>query len=232
MKAEWQAKLAAHEEEIRAWREERLVVSGVDPTEEAREYPEVFVARHFLDGEGKPDREKTKEGVVLGALGEKEKEGLWEAVKKVEGLSLYVRDRRSVVCWGEGDGLVRGMDRAFAEIEKMEEARADPLFAATMEAHFDVNRFMAKYFLSGVFGRPVRKRTPHAVVLRGWFGGVKDRQHLLTVVKHCEGLSVCYFMDESKQDFAILGWYSAALEEQKRRLAEREMAKRDAKNRS
>ncbi|KAK4445105.1 hypothetical protein QBC34DRAFT_429394 [Podospora aff. communis PSN243] len=238
MRGEWEARVGAYEEEMRVWKGERLAMEGVDATEEARCYPEVFVARWFLDGEGRPDREKTKEGLVLGGMGEKEKEGLWEAVRKVEGLSLYVTDRRSVVCWGEGDGLVRVMDRAFAEIAGMEEARRDGLFVPTMEAHFDVNRLMAKYFLSGVFGQPVRERTPRPVVLRGWFGGIQERQRLLGAVRQCEGLSVCYFTDEHKQDFAILGWYSEVLEEQKRlenamrqRLAEREMAKRDAESR-
>ncbi|KAK0648955.1 hypothetical protein B0T16DRAFT_409170 [Cercophora newfieldiana] len=139
------------------------------------------------------------------------------------------------------------MDAAFAAIGEMEEARTDLLFVPTMEAHFDLNRFMAKYFLDRVFGQPVRERTPNAVALRSWVGGIPYRQGLLRVVRAIEGLSVCYFTDENGDDLVLLGWYHTALKEQKRlenaleqkrlenalkqRLAERERAKEDAESR-
>jgi hypothetical protein len=57
-------------------------------------------------------------------------------------------------------------------------------------------------------------------------------------VRHIDGLSVCYFVDDDGTDRAIIGWYGSALEEQKRleaELAERraaaEKARIEAENR-
>ena len=234
MRVQWEERVAEYEREMRAWSGERLALS-TDVTEEAREFPEVFVARYFLDEEARPDRGKTEGPVVLGALrGTADK--LAEAVKGVEGLACYVTERMSIVCWG--DVLIPGVEKAFEGIKEMEEARRDPLFRPTIEAHFDIDRFVAKYFLDGMFGKPERTRTPNPVVIRGWFGGIRCLQRLLNIIVACEGLSVCYFTDENGEDFAILGWYEMALKEQKRlekamklRLAEREKARQEAENR-
>lgn len=76
-----------------------------------------------------------------------------KAVQAVPGLVAHIIRRLTLVGWE--DSFEHGLDAAFA-------ARSAPgarFHIPTSEANFDLDRFMAKYFLDGLNGKPDPKKT-------------------------------------------------------------------------
>lgn len=99
--------------------------------------------------------------------------------------------------------------------------KGDPWWVATAEAQVGMDRFFAKYFLDGVFGRPMPRKTPAPVTLRGWLGGKEVRQRLVRVVQCIPGLSAGWFVAEDGEDCCVVGWGDRPMDELRRLEAEK-----------
>jgi len=71
---------------------------GDSPPDEARRDEQRFVAKYFLDAQGRPDRTKTKYALCF-AFRESESEGLQECVGAVPGLAIHLSRDYVVVGW-------------------------------------------------------------------------------------------------------------------------------------
>ncbi|KAK1830419.1 hypothetical protein QBC39DRAFT_353956 [Podospora conica] len=190
--------------------------------------PERFLRKYFPSGFGGdvpfPGAGAGEEAVVLGEL--REPEGLVEAVKGVVGLGCWVTKKRAVVGWRAG--LVQAVAAAFDEIAADVRAWGDPWWVATAEAQFEMDRFFAKYFLEGMYGRPMPRKTPKPVTVRGWVGNQAFRHQLVGVVQQIHGLSACWFTKEDGEESCIIGWGDRPVEELHRLEAEKAQRVADA----
>lgn len=91
---------------------------------------------------------------------------LIEAVRKIPGLKIREPQGRepyrgvpTVVSWEES--FERAIVDIFAKISDPDQ----PFDVPTLEASFAIHRFMAKYFLDGLGGKPDTKKTPEPVAL-------------------------------------------------------------------
>ncbi|PYI12719.1 hypothetical protein BO78DRAFT_301363 [Aspergillus sclerotiicarbonarius CBS 121057] len=127
------------------------------PSEEARFDTSLFMAKYFLTEEnGLPDKEKQREALILQNVFGCQFEN---AAKAIPGLAVCITSPVTVVGWE--DTFSRGMDAGFAKLAETQ----CPTLRYTLEANFDLGRFMAKYFLDGPNGSPDLKKTPDPIKL-------------------------------------------------------------------
>ncbi|RHZ72924.1 hypothetical protein CDV55_105534 [Aspergillus turcosus] len=164
------------------------------PSLEARFDPHLFLAKYFLGPSGTPDKEKQREALIL-----KDVDGsdFTKAVQAVPGLVARVTRRLTVVGWE--DTFERGLDAAFATCS----APGARLHTPTSEANFDLDRFMAKYFLDGLNGKPDPKKTTEPIELYPFF---EHRPRLITVVESIPGLHLRQVKGTWNSNYTILGW--------------------------
>jgi hypothetical protein len=164
------------------------------PSLEARFDPHLFLAKYFLGPSGAPDKEKQREALILEDV---DGSDFTKAVQAVPGLVLRVTRRLTVVGWE--DTFERGLDAAFATCS----APGARFHTPTSEANFDLDRFMAKYFLDGLNGKPDPKKTTEPIELYPFF---EHRPRLITVVESIPGLHLRRVKGSSNLKYTILGW--------------------------
>lgn len=98
------------------------------------------------------------------------------------------------------------MHEAFVRIADAEEAEHDPMWVASVEAHFDLDRFIARYFLNTLFGVPVYQRTPHPVLVHGWVGTPQFHHRLSKITRCVKRLSATWFTKLDGSEMGIIGW--------------------------
>lgn len=82
----------------------------------------------------------------------------------------------------------RAIDDLFAKISDPDE----PFHVPTSEASFDIHRFMAKYFLDGLGGKPDTKKTPEPVTL---YSFLEDKREARAILASIPGLHVRHAED-------------------------------------
>jgi hypothetical protein len=174
------------------------------------------MAKYFLDSlHGQPAPDKTNESLVLEYVHESNFE---RAVQAIPGLAAHITDRLTVVGWKIN--LPRGLDAAFAKLSSPD-AR---LHIPTSEANFDLDRFLAKYFLDGLNGKPAPRKTPEPIELYKFF---KHRARLQAAVASIPELHLC-LADGVYGTSTIIGWDVDKVKLRKREIEE-EKAKKEAK---
>lgn len=152
------------------------------------------MAKYFLDClHGKPSPDKTKEPLILGYLHEATFE---MAVRAVSGLAAHITDQITVVGWKAT--LQRGLDEAFVKLS----APDATLHVPTAEANFDLGRFLAKYFLDSLNGKPAPQKTSDPITLYPFF---RHQGRLQTAVALISGLHLCH-ADGIYGLRTIIGW--------------------------
>ncbi|KAI0868170.1 hypothetical protein GGS24DRAFT_494773 [Hypoxylon argillaceum] len=125
---------------------------------EARYDLDSFCSKYFVEDKGLPAPDRTPKPVVLWDLND------WSELLRcrldaIPGLSARATSFLTVIAWGPE--LKRGVDTAFTMIDSPD-VNGDHL---TLEALFDPDRFLAKYFFNGLRGEPNRSET---CVIVGW----------------------------------------------------------------
>ncbi|EAW10282.1 uncharacterized protein ACLA_047510 [Aspergillus clavatus NRRL 1] len=183
-----------HEENIRRLRAVEFSQLK-SPSCEAHSDTYMFLAKYFLTGpHGQPDRERQKEALILDACPEM---NFLSAVQKVPGLAFYTKQQVIIVGWE--DTISRGIDAAFARLS----APGTKSHVASSEMRFDLDRFMAKYFLDGIKGRPDPKKTPNPVELHSFSQEWPD---LAKIVASVPGLHIAHTTAKSLSENTIIGW--------------------------
>ena len=166
------------------------------------------MAKYFLDNlHGHPKPDKTKEALMLDSVHESNFE---MAVRAIPGLAAHITDRLTVVGWETN--LQRGLDAAFAKLSAPD-AR---LHIPTSEANFDLDRFLAKYFLDGLHGKPAPRKTPEPITLYPFFN---HRVRLEAAVASIPGLRLCRARGMHGTS-TIIGWNFDKVKLQKREIEE------------
>ncbi|KAL2022210.1 hypothetical protein VTK56DRAFT_5820 [Thermocarpiscus australiensis] len=129
---------AEYEEAFKRLEDKMFAEIEGGPSEEANTDPPRFVAKYFLDGQGRPDREKTKDPLSF-ALWNHEEE-LTEVVKAVPGLTILKTWSTVLVGWDTT--MARGIGNEFARLATFFD-RKDYIQSA--QANVDSKLFLKKY---------------------------------------------------------------------------------------
>ncbi|KAL0465071.1 hypothetical protein QR685DRAFT_148138 [Neurospora intermedia] len=180
--------------------EQQTFARCATPTDEINCSVDLFMAKYFLDNRGQPDRWKTRYPIILHKLNDYD--GTRQVVKAIPRLRSHMMPLWSVICW-EWYGIERAIEEAFASI-----AASHPsitIHVPTMEAHFHIDYFLSKYFLTGLHGRPMPFLTQEPIVIEGWFGGPDIRNILTHAVLRVPDLRVWAFIGNGI-DKTVIGW--------------------------
>ncbi|KAI1274224.1 hypothetical protein F5Y07DRAFT_373686 [Xylaria sp. FL0933] len=133
-----------------------------DPSAEARYDLDCFFSKYFVNDKGLPAPSKTPQPVVIWDIREKA-QLLSDRVEAIAGLRARVTVYLTVIAWASE--FEKGVDTAFAMINSPD-IKAD---RPTLEAFFDPDRFLAKYFLDGLRGGPLPGKQENPLVLKSYF---------------------------------------------------------------
>lgn len=189
-----------------------------NPTEEAKSDADKFLAKYFLDEDGEPAPGNYQEAFVLWV--DDRETRLTTKVKAIPGLKAYCPDRLrvTVVGWA-GRAFERGLDEAFCQVSEVL-----PLDTPDAEALFDVDRFLAKYFMDRLRGQPDKQKTPEPIQLQGWVyvesPALRDRVRSM----YPDGLRRAK-AKTNKGSFVVIGWGSETVKSRVRKV-EDEAARR------
>jgi hypothetical protein len=204
---QYQQRLKAHIKDVDRWRAAEFSQLH-SPTEEASFDLGRFMAKYFLDGlHGQPAPDKTKEPLLLESVNESK---FARAVQAIPGLAAHITDRLTVVGWKTN--LQHGVDAAFAKLSSPDA----PLHTPTSEANFDLDRFLAKYFLDGPNGKPAPRKSPEPIELYPFF---EHRARLQAAVASIPGLHLCR-ADGMHGTSTIIGWDVDKVKLRKREIEE------------
>ncbi|KAI0968385.1 hypothetical protein F4678DRAFT_442886 [Xylaria arbuscula] len=155
-----------HKLEVDEWHKDNFSKLG-DPSAEARYDLDFFFSKYFVDDKGLPAPYKTPKPVIVWDI-HNEFESLRRRVDAVPGLEARVTGSLSVIAWAPE--LEKGIDTAFTMIDSPDVKTDHP----SLEALFDPDRFLAKYFLDGLHGEPVynKQKRPLALTFRVAFDRV------------------------------------------------------------
>ncbi|KAK3990916.1 hypothetical protein QBC44DRAFT_288015 [Cladorrhinum sp. PSN332] len=210
LKAEWERRVDEFRGKLETWMREceRGVQINSSAAAAGAGVTTGWSGEWFLNKNG--DRVLTQKSVVLERV--QDLEGLKREVAKIEGLKVHVNAFKSVVGW-EGDEFEQVVNGIFESV-KVEAVNAGAS-VPTAEAHFDLERFVAKYFLDGIGGRPAPQKTPEPVALEAWFGGFDAKARLAETAGRVEGLNVEWFYARGNPsgDKAFVGWGERPLRE-------------------
>ncbi|KAJ0415171.1 hypothetical protein BJY00DRAFT_267303 [Aspergillus carlsbadensis] len=153
LKDEYAKKMEDYEEARLEWRRDWFSKEQT-PSGEASFDPELFLAKYFLtELQGTPDKTKQKTPMILSKMISHERK-LEEAVRRVPGLSMHVKNVGTVIGWEES--IPAAMKELFGTLCRQQRRLADNL--PTAEVEFDVDMFLAKYFLKPN-GQPDPRKT-------------------------------------------------------------------------
>ncbi|KAH8699091.1 hypothetical protein BGW36DRAFT_377269 [Talaromyces proteolyticus] len=207
---EYQQQLAAHSEDVNSWKD-AVFSSLSSPVEEAHFDLDRFMAKYFLDHlHGQPAPEKTKEPLVLENFNHGSE--LQKATQAIPGLAAHTTDRLTVVGWATE--LQRGIDTAFANLSSPD-AKFD---IPTLEAAFDLDRFLGKYFLNGLNGKPAPSKTPNPITLDPFFRHISK---LEMAVASIPGLNLCMVEGIFNLKYTVIGWDLGKIKLRVREIAEK-----------
>ncbi|KAK4229264.1 hypothetical protein QBC38DRAFT_359984 [Podospora fimiseda] len=208
LKAEWERRVNDFKGKLEVWMREcegfNHAAGTVDGVGSGRS---AWLAGWFLNENG--ERNLNEKPVIMERV--KDLEALKKEVAKIEGLKVHVNAFKSIVGW-EGQEFEQMINDTFESV-KVEAGKAGAN-VPTAEAHFDLKRFMAKYFLDGG-GNPAPEKTPDPVVLEAWFGGFDAKARLAEIVGRVHGLNVEWFYagGNGSGDKAFVGWGNKPLRE-------------------
>jgi hypothetical protein len=213
---EYGRRLKAHAKELDRWREDEFAALN-SPTQEANFDLDRFLAKYFLDGlPGLPAPHKTKDPLTLEYVSDRSKFN--GAVQSIAGLEAHFTSSATIVGW-KGH-LERAIDAEFAKLD----STAAKLHIPTAEANFDLDRFLAKYFLDGLNGKPAPHKAPDPITLFPFF---KHRNRLGAAVVLIPGLYINGANGEHGT-VTIIGWDIDEIRSRVRHIEE-EVAKKRAK---
>ncbi|KAL4864144.1 hypothetical protein BDV12DRAFT_16508 [Aspergillus spectabilis] len=153
LKDQFAKKMEEYEEARLEWRRDWFSKEKT-PFEEANFDPELFIAKYFLTGlHGLPDKTKQKTPMILEYSVSNER-NLILAVRKVPGLSIHTKKFTTIIGWEES--IPAAMKELFGALCRHQRRLSGNL--ATAEAEFDVDMFLAKYFLKAN-GEPDLRKT-------------------------------------------------------------------------
>lgn len=199
----YEQRLAEHAKELEKW-EDAAFAAHTSQTSEANFDVHRFIAKYFLDGDGRPDPQKTPEPITLDSV---VRHVFFPAIQSVPGLAAHPMDPDRLVVVGWKSQLDRGVEKAFARIDSL----GTPMHVPTMEANFDLDRFFAKYFLDGVNGKPAPAKTPEPVRLDSFF---RNKGRLYSVYGSIPGLNIVTADNKYGSMITFLGWDSAKIKSQ------------------
>lgn len=189
-----------YQEAFRFW-EQQSFARCKTPNDEINCSLDLFMAKYFLKGvNGRPDPRKSRYPIILHKLNDYD--GVRKVVKAVPGLRSHMMPLWSVICWEEY-GIERAIEEAFASISASHPSIT--IHVPTMEAHFHIDYFISKYWLTGLYGRPMPMLTPEPIVIEGWFGGPEIRNLLTQAVLRVPDLRVWAFIGNGI-DKTVIGW--------------------------
>ncbi|KAI0813704.1 hypothetical protein GGR55DRAFT_687370 [Xylaria sp. FL0064] len=153
-----------------------------DPSAEARYDLDCFFSKYFVDNKGLPAPSKTPQPVVIWDIREKS-QSLSDRVETIAGLRARVTGYLTVIAWASE--FEKGVDTAFTMIDRPD-IKAD---RPTLEALFDSDRFLAKYFLDGLRGEPLPGKQKNPLVLKSYVAG-NGLEKLSQAAKHVPKLLI------------------------------------------
>jgi hypothetical protein len=213
---EYGRRLKAHAEELDRWREAKFATLN-SPTAEANFDLDRFLAKYFLDGlRGQPAVHKTKYPLTLEYV--RDRSNFERAVQSIAGLGTRITSSVTIVGWKSH--LERALDAEFAKLDSPNAG----LHILTVEANFDLDRFLAKYFLDGLNGKPAPHKTPDPITLFPFF---EHRNRLGAAVALIPGLCINDANGEYGRQ-TIIGWDIDKIRSRGRHIEE-EVAKKKAK---
>jgi hypothetical protein len=212
---EYGRRLKAHAKELDRWREDKFAALN-SPTQEANFDLDRFLAKYFLDGlSGLPAPHKTKDPLTLEHVSDRSK--FERAVQSIAGLDAHFTSSITIVGW-KGH-LERALDAEFTRLDSPAAKQHIP----TAEANLDLDRFLAKYFLDGLNGKPAPHKTRDPVTLFPFF---KHRNRLGAAVALIPGL----YINDANGEYGIrtiIGWDIDEIRSRVRHIEE-EVAKKRA----
>ncbi|KAK3950640.1 hypothetical protein QBC32DRAFT_375933 [Pseudoneurospora amorphoporcata] len=189
-----------YQEAFRYWEQQTFARCNT-PNDEINCNLDLFMAKYFLRGiRGPPDPKKSRYPIILHKLNDYD--GVRKVVKAVPGLRSHMMPLWSVICWEEY-GIERAIEEAFASISASHPSIT--MHVPTLEAHFHIDHFLSKYWLTGLYGRPMPMLTPEPIVIEGWFGGPDIRNILTQAVLRVPDLRVWAFIGNGI-DKTVIGW--------------------------
>lgn len=190
---------------------------------EANTDPPRFVAKYFLDAQGQPDKEKTKEALAFASRSH-EKE-LDDVVQRVPGLAIRRTRHNTLVGWEHT--MQQGIENEFDRLESLYWGKKEKIHSA--QADVDWELFLQRYLAIDIDGSAVDPKPSAPVILERWC--VQTPQLAKDITARAAGLH----MRESKE-FSVIGWDAskvdtevARLEDIRRRASEHREAENKAR---
>ncbi|KAI0516948.1 hypothetical protein F5B22DRAFT_605632 [Xylaria bambusicola] len=149
-----------HKLDVKSWHKQNFSKLS-DPSAEARYDIGWFVSKYFVNDDGSPAPNKTPEPVIIWDLDKPE--SLRHRIDGIPGLRARVTGYLAVIAWDSA--FKRGIGDAFTLIDRPDVKGDHP----TLEALFDPELFLAKYFLDGLHGRPKCEKQKKPLALKPWF---------------------------------------------------------------
>jgi hypothetical protein len=193
---------------------------------EAYADPSRFVAKYFLDPQGRPNREKTEEPLSVAAWNHKEE--LAEVVKAVPGLAIHATWESVLVGWDTT--MERGIENEFARLESRYDKKED---VQSAQATVDLKLFLKKYLSIDIDGNgngnasTTNARPSAPVTFCRW--RLHNKELPKVVFSKASGLHM-----KELDPFTIIGWDAANVDAEIARLQDngrRQMEQEEAEAR-
>ncbi|KAI0534717.1 hypothetical protein GGR58DRAFT_481685 [Xylaria digitata] len=154
------------------------------PSDEARYDLNSFVSKYFLDDQGSPSPNKTPEPLIVWNLYD-QTESLRSRVDAIPGLKTRTTGFLTVIAWAPK--FKKGVASAFGMIDSRPDIKYD---RPTLEALFDPDHFLAKYFFDGLHGKPIYGKQKNPLVLMADVAYSHEFEKLSRAAKHVPELLV------------------------------------------
>ncbi|KAK5625140.1 hypothetical protein RRF57_000856 [Xylaria bambusicola] len=177
---EYAQAIKTHKLDVKKWHRENFSKLD-DPSAEARYDLGWFISKYFVNDDGSPAPKKTPEPVIIWDVNDSE--SLHRRIYKIPGLRARITDYLAVIAWDSA--FKRGIGNAFSMIDRPDVKVNHP----TLEALFDPELFLAKYFLDGWHGRPNHEKQK-PLTLESWFAYSNGIEKLKQAANHVPGLLI------------------------------------------
>jgi hypothetical protein len=154
-----------------------------DPSAEARYDIPFFFSKYFVDAHDLPVPNKTPEPIILWDMHNLQA-ALHRRVNAIPGLSARITQNLTVIAWAAQ--FEKAVDTVFAMINSVETKLDRP----TLEACFDPDRFVAKYFLDGMRGKPAPWKQATPLIVKYWITHDDGLKRLSRAAEHVPDLMV------------------------------------------
>ncbi|KAJ4292226.1 hypothetical protein N0V88_005857 [Collariella sp. IMI 366227] len=174
--------------------------------EEANSDPPRFVAKYFLDSQGRPDKTKTKVPLSFNLWNHKDE--LVKVVNAIPGLAILKTMSRAFVGW-EGT-MEAGIEQEFARLENLFDEKHK---IHSAQANVDLKLFLRKYLSIELDGTDIttNPRPSAPVTLSKW--ELQDQNFPATIVSKAPGLHM-----RKSEWYFVIGWDIPAIETEISRL--------------